>query len=615
MRSSARLLAAFGAVVALGGGLVGCGSGSSSGAAPVAVVGSSIAVSGSSVWVVSPDDHAVDRLDSGRLTRIRRVPVDGVPVRLLAGDDGVWVTSGSRGVVWRVSGGGSVSSVAVPCGSTGSLTAWPAGRARFLAVGCPVDDRVVVIDVARSAVRGWLAAPSHPAAVMAAGSSLVAAGRHGDLRSWSVSGVEAAAGRAGAAHELAVTGTDTSVWRPKGRSVSELSSLTSTPAGAVAAYQVVDNERAADPTDPADTGSYASVLRGSARIEPALSGWCPHQFTDLRDRSRAVSGPADAVADPAHGRMWVVGRSTGTLVALDCASEGATVDGVRRATITASADVGVGTSGLALSADGRTAWVDSAFDHAVVRLDVGANGQLQVRRARRSLGTTSLSARAQEGRRVFHDATNAHVSPNGTVACASCHEGGGEDGLSWRIATARIDRKYRRTPALWGVGSVGAHPELLHWDGGFTDLSLLSRTTIQELQGGDGLMVDVGAIGLWLKTLAPPPPPADTASSAQIAEGQRVFAAAGCGQCHVGGSGSDGQRHDVIGPSTEADGALTAVRTPRLVGLAGRAPYFHDGRAATLTDVINDNPANRHGRTSQLTPAEITALIAYLRRL
>jgi len=45
-------------------------------------------------------------------------------------------------------------------------------------------------------------------------------------------------------------------------------------------------------------------------------------------------------------------------------------------------------------------------------------------------------------------------------------------------------------------------------------------------------------------------------------------------------------------------------------------PYLHDGRAATLREVLTVyNPQDRHGRTSNLTDAEIDSLVAFLMSL
>ena len=56
--------------------------------------------------------------------------------------------------------------------------------------------------------------------------------------------------------------------------------------------------------------------------------------------------------------------------------------------------------------------------------------------------------------------------------------------------------------------------------------------------------------------------------------------------------------------------------TPKLIEIYRVAPYLHDGRAATLREVITKfNPGDRHGATSNLTEQEIDDLVAYLKSL
>jgi cytochrome c peroxidase len=97
-------------------------------------------------------------------------------------------------------------------------------------------------------------------------------------------------------------------------------------------------------------------------------------------------------------------------------------------------------------------------------------------------------------------------------------------------------------------------------------------------------------------------------------EGEQLFMSplTKCSTCHLGPAFTDGLPHDVIAASIDSDAVLAEVITPRLVGLSGRAGFFHDGSAETLTAVIEDNPGDRHGTTSTLTPQQRSALIAYL---
>jgi len=55
---------------------------------------------------------------------------------------------------------------------------------------------------------------------------------------------------------------------------------------------------------------------------------------------------------------------------------------------------------------------------------------------------------------------------------------------------------------------------------------------------------------------------------------------------------------------------------PSLLGLRWRAPYLHDGCAPTLRDRFGDcGGGDNHGHTSQLAPAQIDDLTAYLETL
>jgi hypothetical protein len=86
--------------------------------------------------------------------------------------------------------------------------------------------------------------------------------------------------------------------------------------------------------------------------------------------------------------------------------------------------------------------------------------------------------------------------------------------------------------------------------------------------------------------------------TAAAALGQAIFNGAGrCNTCHAGTLFSDDQFHNIgVRPQTEDTGRfqvtgnvndMGAFRTPSLRNVALRAPYFHNGRFATLEDVID----------------------------
>lgn len=217
---------------------------------------------------------------------------------------------------------------------------------------------------------------------------------------------------------------------------------------------------------------------------------------------------------------------------------------------------------------------------------------------------------------MFNDATDTHLTPFGVVTCGSCHPSAGEDGMSWRIErvdpdSKGIERKVRRTPPAW---QVDAATKPLHWDGEFTSSDDLSLTTIQQLLGGDGLLVDTAALSAYMAEVSAPPttPTGDVdRTAADARDGGVLLDRLGCTTCHAGDAGTDGKAHDVLSPSAVPDGDLAAVVTPPLRSVRTRAPYGHDGRAPDLATLLRAHGDGRGG-TLALTDQELAAVIAYL---
>jgi cytochrome c peroxidase len=227
-----------------------------------------------------------------------------------------------------------------------------------------------------------------------------------------------------------------------------------------------------------------------------------------------------------------------------------------------------------------------------------------------------LDQELREGRRLFH-AFNTSISNQGSLACATCHPDGREDGLVWRLRGER-----RQTPMLAGR-LQGTAP--YNWLGSTRTLEDNIAQTITRL-GGTGLpLAKRRALARYLSQgLLEPvrPPPRDPAL---VARGAQVFGdpKVGCATCHPSeGRFSDGARHDVetTSPSelaqmraSQSGAEPQAFDTPslRFVGLT--PPYFHDGRASTLDEALTQ--AQGMGDTSGLTPSDRQALLAYLRSL
>jgi hypothetical protein len=106
-------------------------------------------------------------------------------------------------------------------------------------------------------------------------------------------------------------------------------------------------------------------------------------------------------------------------------------------------------------------------------------------------------------------------------------------------------------------------------------------------------------------------------------EGRKIFRRAGCGDCHSGVDFTDsanGVLHDVgtLLPTSGSRlfGKLEGIDTPSLKGAWHSAPYYHDGRAATLMEIFTKyNPEDKMGVTSNLSTTELEQLVEYLLEL
>src|SRR5205814_5109604 len=102
----------------------------------------------------------------------------------------------------------------------------------------------------------------------------------------------------------------------------------------------------------------------------------------------------------------------------------------------------------------------------------------------------------------------------------------------------------------------------------------------------------------------------DAPDSAAVAHGQALFQdpARGCAICHAGPRLTNNQTVDV--------GTGGPFQVPSLVGVGSRAPYLHNGCAATLADRFGScGGGDRHGITSTLSASDVSDLVAYLKTL
>ena len=186
---------------------------------------------------------------------------------------------------------------------------------------------------------------------------------------------------------------------------------------------------------------------------------------------------------------------------------------------------------------------------------------------------------------------------------------------------------------LAGMNSVtftGDGSELAYWNryvavtqmgglGTFTE----PRLSLSITHGNVDLVSSkLPALQAYQLSIAAPPPPAGSFDPVAAARGQQVFAGAGgCAGCHSGALFTDANSTlhppadsmaEPESPSYAARSATKRYRTTPLRGVWQHAPYFHDGSAATLEQVVATYNARR---SLGLTAQQSADLVQYLKSL
>lgn len=183
------------------------------------------------------------------------------------------------------------------------------------------------------------------------------------------------------------------------------------------------------------------------------------------------------------------------------------------------------------------------------------------------------------------------------------------------------------------ITATGDGDEIAYWNryvavtqmggqGSFAD----SRTGVSVTHGTvDLVTARLPALQAYQLSLAAPAAPPGSFDAAAAARGKLVFSDRGhCISCHSGAQFTDANIRlhpvaDVVSepepgaaPSYASRSATRLYRTAPLKGLWQHAPYFHNGSAATTTDVVSTYNTRK---SLGLTPAEIADLAEYLKSI
>lgn len=187
-------------------------------------------------------------------------------------------------------------------------------------------------------------------------------------------------------------------------------------------------------------------------------------------------------------------------------------------------------------------------------------------------------------------------------------------------------------------GLAGLHSVTFTGDG--SELAYWNRYVAVAEMGGLGSVVEprlklnltngtedrvsskLPALQAYQLSLAAPAAPAGSFDAAAAARGRLVFEGVGtCATCHSGPLLTDANTRlhpasdsmaEPESPSYASRSATKQYRTPPLKGVWQHAPYFHDGSAATLIDVVRTY--NRK-RTLGLAEQQVGDLSEYLKSL
>ncbi|MCD6288060.1 MAG: beta-propeller fold lactonase family protein [Candidatus Hydrogenedentes bacterium] len=263
--------------------------------------------------------------------------------------------------------------------------------------------------------------------------------------------------------------------------------------------------------------------------------------------------------------------------------------------------LGNGPRGLAII--GATAYATEYFSDSLAIVDITKTppGVQSL-----PLGPKTNMTVARRGEMLFNDAEHCFQR---WQSCASCHPGEGRpDALNWDLLndglgnpknTKSLLLSHKTPPAM----STGVR----------ADAKTAVRAGFRHIQFVQLPEKDAAAVDEYLKSLKPVPSPrlVDGKLSKAAKRGKRVFEQARCNLCHSGPMLTDMAQYDV-GTGRDSEKGHT-FDTPTLVEVWRSAPYLHDGRAATMQEVLTTyNPNDKHGVTSNLNRQEINNLAEFV---
>ncbi|HNV21699.1 MAG TPA: c-type cytochrome, partial [Candidatus Hydrogenedentes bacterium] len=261
---------------------------------------------------------------------------------------------------------------------------------------------------------------------------------------------------------------------------------------------------------------------------------------------------------------------------------------------------GNGPRGIAIA--GTKVYAAEYFTDSIGVVDV--NPEARPRAASIALGPGQELSVARKGEMLFNDAALCFQN---WQSCASCHPDMRADGLNWDLLNDGMGNP-KNTKSLFL--SHQTPPVMVS---GVRDKAETAvRSGIRYIQFAVRPEDDAVAIDEYAKTVTAVPSPylVNGTLSESAKRGEALFQQAGCATCHPAPLYTDLQAYSVgTGKDREAD---MKFDTPTLVEVWRTAPYLHDGRAATMLDMLKSEASGAQHCPSGLTEEQLADLAAYV---
>lgn len=263
---------------------------------------------------------------------------------------------------------------------------------------------------------------------------------------------------------------------------------------------------------------------------------------------------------------------------------------------------------LRYSRDGKMVYVANYLSNDIQVVDVTA------RKVARTihLGGPKEPMLARNGEAIFYDGKR---SLDQWYSCHSCHYEGHTNAVTM---DTRNDGRFGNFKTVLSLRNVTRTPPWT-WHGWQTDLESAMRKSLTETMLGPAPNdADVKAMIAFLDTLETPPNPHRPAGKLTSAaeRGKAIFHGekADCARCHTPPFYTKDRTYDV-GLGERGD-AYKGFNPPSLLGIYDRVRYLHDGRAASLQEVLKGaHSPDRVTSRGELTEDELRDLIEYVKAL